>query len=217
LTLEFVDDLTGLDGCGDSGTFTRTWTATDACGLTATCVQTITVTNEAPVLDCTDLDQTITCSDGRGENDLPKPTVTDDCTDEGAITLEFVDDFTGLEECGDAGTFTRTWTATDACGLTATCVQTITITNEAPVLNCDNLDQTIACTDGRGEDDLPKPTVTDDCSDPSEITLTFVDDFTGLEECGDAGTFTRTWTATDACGLTATCVQTITITNEARR
>jgi len=69
-----------------------------------------------------------------------------------------------LEDCGDAGTIIRTWTATDACGATSTCVQTITIENQAPTLVCDNLDATISCNDPRGENDLPRPTVTDDCS-----------------------------------------------------
>jgi len=213
IQLTFIDDESGLDDCGDSGVIIRTWTATDECGLTATCVQTITITNNPPVLDCADLNTTITCNDPRGENDLPRPIVTDDCTPQNEIQLTFVDDETGLDDCGGQGTFTRTWTATDACGLTATCVQTITITNEAPVLNCDNLDQTIACTDARGENDLPRPTVTDDCTPANQIQLTFVDDESGLDDCGDSGVILRTWTATDECGLTSTCVQTITITN----
>jgi len=205
----------GLAECGDSGIILRTWTATDACGLTTTCVQTITITNSAPVLNCEGLDIEIACTDARGENDLPRPTVTDDCTDAAAITLTFVDDESGLADCGDSGVMTRTWTATDACGLTTTCVQTITITNSAPVLDCDNLAVTVACDAPRGENDLPRPTATDDCTDATAITLTFVDDESGLANCGQEGTIVRTWTATDACGLTTTCEQIITVTNAA--
>jgi len=215
ITLTFVDDESGLADCGDSGVFTRTWTATDACGLTATCVQTITITNEAPVLNCDNLDQTISCADPRGENDLPRPTVTDDCSDANEITLTFVDDESGLDDCGDQGTILRTWTATDACGLTSTCIQTITITNEAPTLVCDNLDVTVSCNESTDTGLLPSPTVTDDCTPTNNITLTSTDDNTNVSECGSEGFILRTWTATDACGLTSTCIQTITITNEA--
>ncbi len=195
--------------------FLRTWTATDACGLTATCVQTITITNEAPTLVCDNLDVTITCNDPRGENDLPKPTATDDCTDVTQIALTFVDDESGLDPCGDAGFILRTWTATDACGLTATCVQTITITNEAPTLVCDNLDVTIECDasfDPYINPALGRPMVRDDCSTAAEIDLDYTDAEQGTPECnGNKKTILRTWTATDACGLTATCVQTIQI------
>lgn len=211
ITVTYSDDVSGLDDCGDSGIIIRTWTATDRCGATATRTQSIVIVNEAPFLDCTNLDQTITCANGRGENDLPIPTVTDDCSDANSITLTFVDDESGLTDCGDSGIFIRTWTATDACGLTATCVQTITINNNAPLLNCPNLDITIECNDGRGENDLPKPTFSDDCSNTDGLTLTYSDNETIFNNC--SGTILRTWTATDACGLTATCVQTITVVN----
>lgn len=212
IALESVDDRSNLSPCGDFGTIIRTWTATDACGLTATCVQTITISNEAPVLICNNLDQTITCADGRGENDLPKPLVRDNCTPANEIALTFVDDYHGLDDCGDSGIFTRTWTATDRCGLTATCIQTITIINEAPVLTCNNLDVTIACDTPRGENDLPRPSVTDDCSMNDGLTLTWTDDESNLSGC--TGFIRRTWTATDQCGLTSTCIQTITIVEE---
>ena len=214
ITLTYEDDLSRLDDCGLSGIIIRTYTATDACSETAICVQTITVTNEAPVLICINLDQTIACADGRGENDLPRPTVTDDCTAVGNTTLTFVDDFSGLDNCGDAGIFTRTWTVTDVCGNYATCVQTITVTNEAPVLNCSGYTNlTITCSDDINN--IPIPTVTDDCTPTNNIALEFVDDNSGLSDCGHAGVIIRTYTATDACGLTSTCVQTITIDNQA--
>ncbi|GEM_PF-3634154 len=161
----------------------------------------------APILDCNNLDVTISCTTSLDE--IPKPSVTSDCGSVAEITLTYQDDMSGLDACGHSGVIIRTYTATDTCSETATCVQTITITNEAPVLNCPNLDVTIACDAPRGENDLPIPSVTDACSNNNELTLTFVDDESNLNNC--TGFFTRTWTATDACGLTATCIQTITI------
>ena len=160
-------------------------------------MQTITITNEPPVLNCDNLDQTIACTDARGENDLPRPTVTDDCSDANEITLTFVDDESGLDDCGDAGVIQRTWTATDACGLTATCVQIITINNEAPTLVCDNLDTTIGCDEPRGENDLPRPTVTDDCDNDVQVTFT---ETTNELDCAGKFNILRKWVATDNCG-----------------
>ena len=165
----FVDDETGLAECGDAGVILRTWTATDACGLTATCVQTITITNSEPVLNCDNLDIEIACTAPRGENDLPKPTVTDDCTPVDQLTITFNDDTSGLDACGEQGTIVRTYTVTDACGLTTICDQIITITNEAPVLDCANLDMTIECGDDITPATLGMPTATDDCTPVSEI------------------------------------------------
>ena len=176
IILTFVDDESGLADCGDAGTILRTWTATDACGLTSTCVQTITITNNPPVLNCDNLAATVACDAPRGENDLPRPTVTDDCTDATAITLTFNDDESGLADCGQEGTIIRTWTATDACGLETTCEQIITVTNSAPILDCVGLDVTVSCNESTDPSATGTPTVTDDCTAANQISLTSTDD-----------------------------------------
>ena len=43
LTATYVDDLSGLTGCNNTGTFTRTWTVTDDCLNSTVQVQTVTV------------------------------------------------------------------------------------------------------------------------------------------------------------------------------
>ncbi|MCF8369915.1 MAG: carboxypeptidase regulatory-like domain-containing protein [Bacteroidales bacterium] len=49
--ITFEDDLAGLTGCNNTGTFTRTWKITDFLGQELTCVQVITVEdNTAPVV-----------------------------------------------------------------------------------------------------------------------------------------------------------------------
>lgn len=85
------------------------------------------------------------------------------------------------------------------------------VNNQPPILNCDNLDIAITC--NQNLEVLKKPTFSDDCTPTDLITLTYVDDNSNVNDCGQGGFILRTWTATDACGLTATCVQTIAIIN----
>ena len=55
--------------------------------------------------------------------------------------------------CKYAYTITRTWTATDQCGNTATASRTITVQDtKAPVFDQDPEDLTIEC-----DEDLPNP------------------------------------------------------------
>lgn len=164
-----------------------------------------------PILNCNNLDVTITCQTLLSET--PTPSVSTDCGSTTDVRISFEDDRSRMDACGHQGVLIRTWIAIDSCGAVATCSQVITITNEAPVLVCNNLNVTIGCADDLFE--VPQPTVSDDCSPTNQIQLTSVDDYSGLSDCGDEGTILRTWRATDACGQTATCVQTITIRNQA--
>ena len=118
-----------------------------------------------------------------------------------------------MDACGDQGFIIRTFTATDACGLTATCIQTITVTNTPPILTRINLDITISCNASRDGNDLPQPTATDDCTDTHNIVLTYVDDDSRVGDCNSDGLILRRWTATDQCGAIASCLQVIFIEN----
>lgn len=100
--------------------------------------------------------------------------------------------------CGTA--VTRTFSASDKCCKTFSISRTAkwVTDNSAPIITCP-ANQTIGC------DEIPKfgvPEVNDNCSVP---TLTYVDSSNPAEF-----SHMRTWTATDACGNTSTCSQTIT-------
>jgi hypothetical protein len=86
----------------------------------------------------------------------------------------------------------------------------VSLDGTAPVLACP-ADVTIAC----DEDDQPPATgtatATDNC-DPAPL-VTF-DDMPTPGACPGSFTIFRTWTATDACGLETTCVQTITVVDD---
>ena len=52
-------------------------------------------------------------------------------------------------------------------------------------------------------------TATDNCDDPIDITILYADGVVG-GVCTGESVITRTWTATDVCGNSSSCVQTIT-------
>jgi hypothetical protein len=91
--------------------------------------------------------------------------------------------------------------------------QTIVVTdnNEAPVLSVPN-DVTINCGESSDPSNTGQATATDTCS---EVTITFTDDTINdcdLSACGYVGTITRTWVATDNCGLSSEGIQVINTT-----
>ncbi len=108
-------------------TVTRTYLATDACGNSATCTQIITVfDNTAPVITCPP-NITVAFGDSALPADTGNPTGSDNCG--GTPVFRFAD-VTVAGPCEEEFTINRTWTATDACGLTATCLQVIFVDGE---------------------------------------------------------------------------------------
>jgi hypothetical protein len=192
-TITFTDVTTGT--CPQ--TIERTWRAVDACQNAATCVQLITVYDATPPVITCPPDATLDCPACTTPACTGTALATDDCS---VPVVTFSDVVTGT--CPVVTR--RTWLATNACGMTASCVQTITVRDiTPPVITCPpnkNLEcpacTTPACTG--------TATATDTCSVP---TITFTDVVTGT--CPQ--TTTRTWVATDACHNTASCVQTIVV------
>jgi len=163
----------------------------------------------APVITCP-ADATISCDESTDPANTGMATATDLCSEP---TVTFADVSTQGTGCDAYNyTITRTWTATDNLGLTATCAQVITVQDiTPPMITCPG-DVTTSCDEPTNTGATGMATATDNCSAEGEITITFVDAST--QEMGTgcgASTFsiTRTWTATDACGNTAQCDQII--------
>jgi len=106
-------------------------------------------------------------------------------------------------DCGQ-GTITRTWTATDCAGNTASATQVITVVDTTdPVLVGVPADVTVECSA------IPDPavvTATDNCDQAPVVGLVV----NSTVNCGQ-GTITRTWTATDCAGNTSSATQVITV------
>src|SRR5206468_4810364 len=104
---------------------------------------------------------------------------------------------------------TRTYRATDACGNSQTCTQTITVNDTtAPAISCPAA-VTVACASAVPAPDTASVTASDNCGGAPVVS--FVGDSMSASNCLNQFKITRTYRATDACGNSQTCTQTITV------
>ncbi len=188
-------------GSGCTYTIQRTWSATDDCNLTTSLTQTITVQDTtAPVfVEALPSDITAECSA------IPTPatlTATDNCNN---ATVSFAEvKIDGA--CSGEYTLEWTWTATDDCSNAVSHTQTVTVTdNTNPSITCP-ANVTVECRADIPSPDTSAVTATDLCG---IVTKVFVSDVSDGNTCPEV--ITRTYRATDDCGNSATCTQTITI------
>lgn len=205
--VSFTDVTVASIVCPQEYTINRTWLATDACGNTNTCIQIITVDDSTPPVITCPANLTVSCD----ENTLPpgtgSATAMDNC--DASVTPTFSDLVIPSIVCSQEATILRTWTATDDCGNSATCIQTILVDDSTPpVITCP-VNVTIDCaaiTLSAGT-----PVVMDNC-DPAPA-VTFVDLTVSVGSCLQEVIISRTWTATDDCGNSSTCIQTLSLTD----
>lgn len=165
-----------------------------------TCSKTVSVNDVTPpvILTCP-TDKNLSCGAATDTASNGYPTFSDNCS----ATLSYVDQT--VSNCNRT-VITRTWTVTDVCGNTATCTQTIILTDAVvPVITCP-ADTTLNC----GESTLPASTgtatATDNCSAVANIIIYYKDAPAINVPCGN---ITRTWYAVDEAGNLSSCVQQI--------
>ncbi|WP_372754518.1 immunoglobulin-like domain-containing protein [Mariniflexile sp.] len=202
ITAVGTDEIDNSDLC--KITITRKWSFTDECGNTSEISQTITVEDTtAPVLSLP-ANVTAECSNDLSPLAFGTATATDNCDTN--PTVSYTDNITE-GACSGTYTITRTWTATDTCGNTATANQIISTSDTtAPEFVETTLPANIIVECNT----IPEPemlTATDNCG-TAEVTVT---DVRTDGSCEYNYTITRTYTATDECGLTKTHIQTITV------
>ena len=189
--------LFNLDPCvGENRA--RAWRVTDACGNYSVGIQIITVMDtESPTVTSFPADTTIACDAVVPVSEIE---AVDDC---GTVTTS-VSEETLNGECEGQSTIVRTFSASDPCGNATQYVQTIQVIDTvAPVFSSIPADVTVGIYDG-----IPVTTAeaTDNCSNVSMLSADQTDD-----SANDFTLVTRTFTAVDACGNSATANQTITI------
>src|SRR6185503_4247685 len=196
-----VSTVTNVTGhCGTTFDATRTWAATDACGNSSTCSQKVTIVDTtapvitcsstcsqkvtlidttAPVITCSNTNKTVQCGTAWT---FDAPTATDNS---GTSTITIASTVTNAG-CNNTFSAMRTWKATDACGNSAQCSQTVTVVDiTAPIITC-----VVNKTVEKGSPwTFDMPTATDTCSAATISILSTVTN-TG---CGATFSATRTW------------------------
>lgn len=178
-----------------------TWTITDDAGNSVTCTQVVTVIDNInpTFVEALPTETTVECSEIPEAEDL---TATDNCgSAEVTFSEERIDG-----SCESNFTLVRTWTATDASGLTTIHTQNITVQDTTRPEFVETLpgDITVEC------DAVPNATTltaTDNCSNATVS----VSDVIVNGNCANNYVIERTWVATDECGLMTTHTQTITV------
>jgi hypothetical protein len=181
---------------------TITYTAEDGCGNdSCTSVFTTVADNINPVFSFCPQGGDLGCNPQGG---VPAPAAATATDNNGTPTITSALGQESIDGCLHSQT--RTYTATDACGNTATCLQifTWTVDTTPPVFTFCPQGGDLGC----NPTGIPAPqtaTATDACGTPS-ITSALGEE--SVDGCIHSQT--RTYTATDACGNSATCLQVFT-------
>jgi gliding motility-associated-like protein len=219
-TVTYTNNYSNTSGCSGTGSVVVIFTATDECGLSATRTATLMVTDNTPPTWTTNPNNlNVNCTGNNNSTTLinnwlavnGNGVASDIC---GTVTV--TNNFTALSGCGGTGSTVVVFTASDACNNTATATATVTVTdNTAPSITTFPIDLTIQC-------DIavdPTPQIitwlanqgggiaTDGCSN-----VTWSHNYAGLSDlCGGTGFAAVTFTASDACGNTATDIATVSV------
>src|SRR5439155_14610908 len=144
VTVSWVSDVMSASNCFSQFTITRTYKATDVCGNNATCTQTITVNDTTPPIITCPVPVNVQCAADALTPTTSLVTASDNCA--GTVTVSWVSDVMSASNCFSQFTITRTYKATDVCGNSATCTQTITVNDTtAPVLSAAPAAVTVEC------------------------------------------------------------------------
>jgi hypothetical protein len=189
------------NSCAGTKLISRTWKATDACGNFATALQTITVRDTTPPSVTAPANLTLECPANTATNATGVATAQDGC---GSTTISYSDVVSN--SCGGTKVISRTWTATDGCGNFATAHQTITVRDTTPPTITSPANLTLECPAVTTTNVTGVATAQDGCGATS---ISYSDVVSN--SCGGAKFISRTWIATDACGNTASALQTITV------
>lgn len=213
ITVTPVDTRQLISGnsCINTYQITRTWTAADACGNVAVLKQIIHVVDTTkPVFSVTLRDTTVNCDQVPAINTV---TATDNCTANVTVSVNQTKVFLS-NGCNNSYRLTRTWTATDGCGNTATMKQIVTVQDTTkPVFTVTPpRDTTVDC------DAVPAAPsnvmATDNCG---TVKISYTQSRQTIAgACASNYQLIRTWTAKDECGNTNTWKQTVTVQDTTR-
>ncbi len=201
--------IEGIFECPGS-TVTFPFRVRDDCGREVIVNRVFTIGNNEPPTIVAPPDMTVTCAYNFNVNPN-HAMVTTGCK------LDYVTTVTGPvisgEEDCPGTTYTYTYTVTDDCGRTASDTRVFTIENGPPVMNCPENCLIQNCEDGTYleiiEAWITTVTATSSCGENIVVTNNYNPNNLGF--CIWNGMTSVTFTATDDCGRTTTCIGDIVI------
>jgi len=187
--------------CPYNYTIERTWTVTDASGLVKECVQMIYAVDAVPPVITCPPDVDYECDE---MGPFGEATAEDNCDPDPMVSYE---DSVTFYRCPWEYTKQRTWTATDACGNSSSCVQMIDIhDSEPPVITYCPPDVTVAC---ENEIDYTDVATAEDSCNPDPDLWYEAGSAAGQSPCEYV--IIRGWEFTDHCCNKIACHQKITV------
>ena len=174
--------LTSLAACSSSGDDTGDDDTTDTV---------------APVITLNG-DEVMSVEAGTSYTD-PLATATDDVDGDVSVTT------TGTVDTSTVGTYTLTYSATDAAGNTGSATRTVNVVDTTPPTITLNGDATVSLVVGGSFTD-PGATATDSVDGAVSVSTT------GSVDTGTVGSYTLTYTATDTRGNTSSITRTVHVT-----
>jgi hypothetical protein len=206
-TVTVSDAISGNGSAASPRIIVRTYTATDAAGNSASASQTITVADGTPPTITAPDDATYQCATDVPALNASAATASDNCAAPVVNATE--------SNNGGAGSpasplvITRTYTATDEAGNTASDTQTITVIDTtAPTISCPAdivVHLPLNSTATSMVVDYPTVTASDNCS-TAPVTAS-----KASGTVFNVGPTTVTLTATDAAGNSSSCSFTVTV------
>ena len=204
VSISVLSTTTNVVGCRPS--ITRTWVATDSCGNTNICAQTIAVVDTTPPVFTCATNRIVQCGSSWS---FDAPSASDLCSGTN-VSIVVVGTVTNASPISCQTTITRTWKATDLCDKTNYCAQTITIVDTTPlVLTCAS-DKIVQC---GSLWDFDIPSANSSCSG-TNVTIVATSTVTNASPISCQTSITRTWQATNSCGNSTTCTQTVTVVDK---
>jgi large repetitive protein len=199
--LEFFTQTTE-GNCEGNFTITYTWVATDLCDNSSQATYTVTVVDSTPptIITCPEGAHYV-CIPNVPPADVSLVTAVDNCSD---VTIVHVGDNVNGDEC--SGSIIRTYRAYDECGNYSDCIQIFTYSDTiAPVFDNIPANMFASCENVPAISDV---TASDNCGADVEVIISVQETFFSG---GCVGVIQRIYTATDACGNTATFEHYITL------
>src|SRR4029078_7886833 len=207
VSVTWVGDSISASNCAGQFVISRTYRASDQCGNTASCIHTITVNDTNPPSITCPGNRSVSCAGQVPAPDTNSVTSSDNCG--GAVRVIWAGDSISASNCVGQFVISRTYRASDQCGNTASCIQTITVSDtNPPSITCPG-NLSVSCPSQVPARDTNSVTSSDNCG--GAVSVIWAGDSVGSSNCVGQFVISRKYRASDQCGNTASCIQTITV------